>query len=461
MNAPKVRVLVIDDDDLIVRAISSHLEREGYTVLTAGNGQLGVELFRQGVDAVVLDLALPDVGGDDVFRRLKMVNPSVPVIMITAHSTVTSAVAMMGEGLYHYAEKDTHLLDNITIKVKEATRGLRKPQTGSRPGGLIDLIGPSAEMGCLRMEVANLFACREPVLVIGEPGSGKRFVAEILHNASPRRSAAQIILNCAGASPDELHAELFGEDGPDLSIDNGKPGALELADGGTIILGQVSELPGMLQNKLLDYLNAGRFTRRNGSRLRTSQVRIVGTAPRSLRMEVAEKQFSNELCLALGGHRPLQIPALRDRPEDIPQLALRFLQQYRIQMGRKVRQLAPTAVSFLQTQPWPGNVRELKNLIERAVLLALDTTELSAADLIAVSDRGAPRDFMLPDDGLDLAELEKSMVRQALSRTENNRTQAGNLLGLNRDQVRYRINKFDLQDPEEDSPEGPPPLSPQ
>lgn len=461
MSAPKVRVLVIDDDDLILRTISSHLEREGYAVLTAGNGRLGVELFRQGVDAVILDLALPDVGGDDVFRRLKMVNPSVPVIMITAHSTVTSAVAMMGEGLYHYAEKDTHLLDNITIKVRESTQALRQPQAGSRPGGLIDLIGPSAEMGCLRMELANLFTCREPVLITGEPGSGKRFVAEIVHSASPRCSAAQVTLNCAAASPDELHAELFGEDGPDGTSDTGRPGALELADGGTIILGQVGELPGMLQNKLLDYMNTGRFTRRNGSRLRSSQVRIVGTAPRSLRIEVSEKQFSNELCLALGGHRPLQVPALRDRPEDIPLLALRFLQSYRTQMGRKVSRLAPTAVSFLQTQPWPGNVRELKNLIERAVLLALDSTELSSADLIAVSDRGTPRDFMLPDKGLDLAELEKSMVRQALSRTENNRTQAGNLLGLNRDQVRYRINKFDLQEAEDDSSEDPSPLSAQ
>lgn len=445
MNSAKTRVLVIDDDELILSTVGARLEREGFEVLEALDGGTGVERFREGVDVVLLDLALPDFGGEEIFRRLKMVNPSVPVIMMTAHSTVNSAVAMMKEGLFHYAEKDSHYLEQVVRKVCEATRTPRLLNVEGRPSGLEDLIGPSGEMARLRMEIANLFTCRDPVLVVGDSGSGKRLVAEIIHYGSPRASAPLAVFNCASTPPATLEVELFGQDEAHGTPDGGRPGALELADGGTLILGQVGELPGMLQNKLLDYLETGRFTRRDGTRTRSSQVRIVGTSRRSLRDEVIDRQYSKELCLALGGHRPLVMPCLRSRPEDVPVLAHSFLHMYRTKLGRKLARLTPDAVAFLQRQPWPGNVRELKNLIERVVLLADERTEFTEADLLMLGDRPSTQGFLLPHEGLDLAELEKSMVRQALSRTHNNRTRAGDLLGLNRDQVRYRINKFELQ----------------
>lgn len=453
MTQRKNRVLVIDDDELILSTVRARLEREGFEVLEATDGSTGVERFREGVDAVLLDLALPDFSGDEIFRRLKMVNPGVPVIMMTAHSTVDSAVTMMKEGLFHYAEKDSHYLEQVVRKVYEATCTPRQLKADVHPTGLEDLVGPSGEMARLRMEIANLFTCRDPVLILGESGSGKRLVAEIIHYGSPRGAAPLAVFNCAAMSPHQLEIELFGQDEAHGAPDGGRPGALELAHGGTVILGQVGELPGMLQSKLLDYLDTGRFTRRDGARIRTSQVRIVATSCRSLREEVVHRQYSKDLCLALGGHRPVEIPPLRARPEDVPHLAQSFVHYYRTQLGRRLARLSLDAVGFLQRQPWPGNVRELKNLMERVVLLADDRTEFTEADLLMLGDRPTTQGFLLPSDGLDLAELEKSMVRQALSRTQNNRTRAGYLLGLNRDQVRYRINKFELQHESEDESE--------
>lgn len=444
-QAVRQRVLVVDDDPLIITTIKERLEREGFEVLEASEGQQGVERFRQGVDVVLLDLSLPDLGGQEVFRRLRMADPTVPVIMMTAHSSVSGAVTMMKEGLFHYTPKSTGYLNELVREVRQATRGRRKSRQAHNPVTLSDLVGPSSEMAHLRRELSRLVGLEDPVLIVGETGTGKRLLAEVLHYTGPRANAPLGLYNCAAVSSAQLELELFGQDLPGGEHDSGIPGALERAAGGTVVLGQVAELSSALQAKLLHFLETGRFSRRDGTREFKADVRIVATSPRNLRQDVDERGFSSNLCLALGGHRPLEVPPLRLRSGDVPHLAKHFLTKYRDQLGRRVEALSADASAFLERQTWPGNVRELKNLIERAVLLAGDKQELTEADLMQLGEQQALHGFVLPGDGLDLAELEMSLVKQALSRTGGNRTRAGVLLGLNRDQVRYRIQKFKLE----------------
>jgi two-component system response regulator AtoC len=447
-QAVRQRVLVVDDDQLIIDTIKERLEVEGFEVLQANEGQQGVERFRQGVDVVLLDFSLPDIGGQEVFRRLRMADPTVPVIMMTAHSSVTGAVSMMKEGLFHYTAKGTGYLNELVKEVRQATRGRRRGKGPRRPPSMADLVGPSPEMAHLRRELSRLVGLDDPVLIVGETGTGKRLLAEVLHHTGPRANAPLGLYNCAAVPSAQLELELFGQDIPGGEHDSGIPGALERAAGGTVVLGQVAELSSALQSKLLHFLETGRFSRRDGTREYKADVRIVATSPRSLRQDVDERGFSSNLCLALGGHRPLEVPALRERSSDVPHLARHYLTRYRTLLGRRVETLSADALTFLERQAWPGNVRELKNLMERAVLLAGEKHELTEADLMQLGEQQALHGFVLPGDGLDLAELEQSLVKQALLRTGGNRTRAGVLLGLNRDQVRYRIQKFKLESDE-------------
>lgn len=440
------RILIIDDDELIIQSLRARLESEGFEVLGASSGTLGVERFREGVDGVLLDLALPDIGGEEVFRRLRLIDPTVPVIMMTGHSTVTNAVQMMKAGLFHYVEKSADYMGKVVQEVRAATQSRVRAPRPNLPEPS-DLIGTSSDMRRLRQELSELVSNSAPVLVVGERGTGKRLVADILHYGGARRAAPLIVIDCSSLEPSALERQLFGEES---AVSEGRPGALELARGGTVVLEQVEHLAHAQQTKLLEYIETTRFLRYNGTLPRTSTARIVSTSASNLKADVGGRGFSNPLRLALGGHRPLEVPPLRERPEDIPGLAGHFLEELRVALGRPMREIAPDAMACLVRQPWPGNVLELRNLVERAVLLSGDHTRLTEADLIALSEHAATQGFLLPNDGVQLEELEKSLVLQALSRTRKNRTQAGKLLGLNRDQVRYRIKKFDIDENELD-----------
>lgn len=450
-NGDQTRVLVIDDDPLIISTVSDRLEREGYAVVEAADGQTGVERFRQGVDVVLLDYSLPDMSGQEVLRRMRMEDPEVPVIMMTAHGTVPRAVEMMKEGVFHFTPKSSSYLEEVLREVAQATRGGRPARPRKTSLGLDAIIGRSPETVQLRTELGKLADAPDPLVVIGDSGTGKRFVAEALHGASSRAKAPFVVFECAALAPEQLDAELFGRDLP--GRDDGEAGALERADGGTIVLSRVGHLAPALQSKLLHLLQTGRFVRRDGTRERRSQARILATCNRSLREVVRTEGFSSELCLALGGGRPIEVAALTARPDDIPPLAQHFLQRYATALGRPVERFDDASLEFLRQQTWPGNVRELKNLVERAVLRTTTEHVVDLADLVALSDPAHLQGFVLPRDGANLSEVERSLVKQALDRTSGNRTQAGHLLGLNRDQVRYRINKFDLEGSETDDAE--------
>jgi DNA-binding NtrC family response regulator len=460
----RAAVLIVEDEASLARNIAKFLERAGFEAQAASNGEQALALFEtMQPDFLLTDLRLPGGTGIDVLRAFRSRWPDTPAAIMTAHGDVDSAVEALKLGAVDYLSKPVILRDveRLVRRVLEDQRRAHQLQYFARrePGreGLAAIFGESPAIVRLKATIDRLIANERrlgegaagpPVLITGETGTGKELVARALHFEGPRAGQPFVELNCAALPTPLVEAELFGhERGAFTDARERRLGLVEAADGGTLFLDEVGDLDPEIQVKLLKLLEDRRVRRVGANRDREVDVRIVAATNQSLEDRVNAGRFRSDLYFRLRIVQ-LEIPPLRDRPEDIDPLARRFLAEAAARYRRQGLSLGPAARRALATHSWPGNVRELRNAIEQAVAIA-PSALLEPADLrlsaVARAGAGAQTLGLLPEGGVSLEALERGLIEQALGRANWNVTAAARLLGLTRDTLRYRIEKFDLR----------------
>ena len=454
----KPTILVVDDEELVRWSLRQRLESSEYQVIEAATGEAAIEHFRNGVDLVLLDYGLPDTNGMDVLMTLRNIDPDPPVILLTAHSSVEKAVEAMQKGAYHYARKPFNL-DDVAVLVEKALettrlrREVRALQARDREShGFDKVVGESPEMRHVKALLRKIaISPASTVLLTGESGTGKDVAARAIHGQSERSSGPFMNITCSALPETLLESELFGhERGAFTDAKMQKKGLLEQADGGTVFLDEIAEMSPTLQAKLLRFLEEKAFRRVGGRVDIRPDVRIVAATHRDLQNDIAEGRFRADLYYRLAV-LSVHLPPLRERQEDTELLAKYFVDRFNREFHRSVRSISRPAMKLLETHPWPGNIRELRNAIERAVLLS-DGDELTVDhfQFICSPQQAGKKDgdFRLPPGGLVFQDLERELMVQALERARGNQTRAAELLGMTRDQIRYRIAKFKLNDSE-------------
>jgi two-component system response regulator AtoC len=450
----KATVLIVDDENLIRWSLKDRLSAAGLRVQEADCAQRARELLRDEPDLVLLDHRLPDGDGLGILSEIKTNRPDILVILMTAYSSVENAVDAMRHGAYDYINKPFDL-DEMLLTVEKAleTTRLRREVKELRareaaPWSFDRLLGSSPAVRELRellIKVASSPA--STILLTGESGTGKDLAARCVHHASARAVRPFMHITCSAVPETLLESELFGhEKGAFTDARQMKKGLLEQAEGGTVYLDEIGEMTPLLQAKLLRFLEEKTFRRVGGSADITVDVRVVAATNRDLEKAVLRKEFREDLYYRLSV-LAVPLPPLRERMQDLPVLIRFFLDEFNREFGKAVKDLSPEATRLLESHHWPGNIRELRNVLERAVLLA-DSSVLGAEDLRVIAPRvPISEGFHLPAHGLVFEELERELVRQALERAGGNQTRAAALLGMTRDQIRYRIQKFELDLP--------------
>jgi DNA-binding NtrC family response regulator len=452
-------VLVVDKEELIRWSLRRHFESLGYSVVEAESGSVARDTFDKGVDVVLLDVRLPDAQGTALLQALRNADSAVPVILMTAHSTVEGAVVAMQEGAFNYLRKPFNL-DDVAREVARAlghtklarsSRTLRQRSIGDLLGSIV---GDSPAMRQVKGLIAKVAESpASTVLLSGESGTGKDVVAHAIHDSSQRAAGPFVNITCSALTETLLASELFGhERGAFTDARAQKRGLLEQADGGTVFLDEISETSPAFQAKLLRFLEDKAFRRVGGAKDIRPNVRVVAATNRDLEEAVAQGKFRADLFYRLAVFR-IELPPLRERGDDITALAAALVDKLNTSLHKRIRGISPAALDLLCSHTWPGNVRELRNALERAMLVADGHDTLEGSHFAGISGRQAARQgFKLPASGVNFAELERNLVLQALEVSRGNQTRAARLLGMNRDQIRYRINKFRLGRPAEDQP---------
>jgi two-component system, NtrC family, response regulator AtoC len=449
---PSPTVLVVDDEQLIRWSISERLTDDGCHVVEAGLAKDALTRFGADIDLVLLDYRLPDSDGLKVLKQMKAAQPDVPVILLTAFSSIETAVEAMKQGAYHYANKPFNL-DELSLIVQKAleTTALRREvralrASRSEPHALSRIVGESAPMQSLKALLQRVASSpASTVLLMGESGTGKDLAAKVIHYNSDRAIKPFMNITCSALPEALLESELFGhERGAFTDARQQKTGLLESADGGTVFLDEIGEMVPALQAKLLRFLEERAFKRVGGAADIRVDVRVIAATNRDLEEAVAQGKFREDLYYRLNVMQ-IRLPSLREHASDVPLLLNYYINNFNQEFRKRVRGATPEALELLRGYRWPGNIRELRNAVERAMLLA-DGDFLAPEHFpMTVSRRGSAKGFELPEEGVSLESVERDLVVQALRRTGWNHTKAAALLGLNRDQIRYRIEKFALE----------------
>ncbi|MBN2309264.1 MAG: sigma-54-dependent Fis family transcriptional regulator [Candidatus Hydrogenedentes bacterium] len=454
------RILVVDDEQLIRWSLCRRLGEEGYVCIEAEDGASARARADEGsLDLALLDIRLPDVDGMTLLTQLRERHPHMRFVVITAHSTVNGAVEAMKIGAHDYVAKPFNM-DGLVLTVRNVLEasGLERrlvAEVGQQKArfGLSNVVGDSEVMAHIRDLVRKVARSETTtILLLGESGTGKDMVARAIHYESARVEMPFMNITCTALPETLLDSELFGyEKGAFTDAKEQKKGLFELADGGSVFLDEVGDMSSGLQAKLLRVLEDKIFRRIGGREDIRLDVRVIAATNRDLQDAIDTQVFREDLYYRLSA-MPIVLPPLRERIEDVPLLARHFLAQCNRELHRAFRDFSPEAVQRLLDYPWPGNVRELRNVVERAVLLssgeviALDDIHLgrSAFRPRPANDEQAVR---LPQNGCNLSDVERDLIRQALERTNWNQTQSAKLLGLTRDQVRYKMAKYRLSEP--------------
>jgi len=454
----KGKILVIDDEKLLRWSLQQNLTKDGYSVITAETGASGLELaLEEQPDIILLDVHLPDVSGITILDNIKKENKDAIVIMVTAFGDVQTAVKAIKIGAYDFVEKPFNI-DKLKILISKAieTVSLRKEVSQfrsqlSRQYGFTNIIGKSGEMLkiCdLTRKVAR--SDSTTILLQGESGTGKDLIAKVVHYESRRAEKPFMDINCTALPETLIESELFGhEKGAFTDAKLMKKGLFELADGGTVFLDEIADMKLSTQAKLLKVIENKTFKRIGGAKDISVDLRIIAATNKVLEEEVRKGNFREDLYYRLK-IIPIALPPLRERRDDILVLGEYFIGEFNREFKKHVERLSKETEKAFLEYPWPGNVRELKNVIERAMILENEASILPEhlpLELLSF-DRKA-RGLSLPAinipvGGIDIEEVEKDLIRQALDQTKWNQTRAAKLLTLTRDALRYRMQKFGL-----------------
>ena len=456
----KRTVLVVDDEQNMQAVMRMVLEEAGHQVLLAASGEAALpHLQNHNLDVVLTDLKMPGMGGEEFVRRCRHERPDVPVIIVTAHGTIRSAVKSIRDGAADYLTKpfepeQLEIAVHNSIKLRDILREnerLKATVSQSLSGRRLIGEGPAAQR--LLEEIRRVAPYKTNVLITGESGTGKELVARTIHELSPRRERSWVAINCSAIPRDLMESELFGYvKGAFTGATQSRPGRLEQAQGGTMFLDEIADLDPGLQAKLLRVLQEREFSPVGSDQVRTVDVRFVAASNRDLKQLVSQGKFRDDLFYRLDVYN-IVVPPLRDRREDIPLLAGAFLRELGAETDRMVREFTPAALEVLARYSWPGNIRELRNAVERALLSckggAIDAADLphtilsgagGAADNAAVLER--PGGLGLDDW---LADIERRAIQEELAQCHGVQAHAAKRLGINERSLWHRIKKLGIQ----------------
>jgi two-component system NtrC family response regulator len=448
-------ILVVDDEKNYLVVLSAFLSEEGYETLTADNAQDALEIVEStDLDLVLTDMKMPSMDGIELLRRVKEMVPELPVVMMTAYGTVEKAVEAMQLGAFNFILKP---FENETLKqiVDKAVRAYGVIKENRRLVHALEnryhfdnVVGKSKPMQAVFDTIQKVAHTKATVLITGASGTGKELIAKAIHFNSPRRNKPLVPVSCAALTETLLESELFGhEKGAFTGAIAMKKGRFELADGGTLFLDEIGEVPPSVQIKLLRVLEEMSFERVGGTRKIAVDVRLIAATNKDLKAEVERQRFREDLYFRLNVVH-IQLPALKDRAEDIPLLAVHFVKKYAREAERGEMAVSPEAMRFLCSHSWPGNVREFEHAIERAVLFSKGneiTLDDLPKDLMSFADLEMPIDWQklssLPET---LDAIEKRLIEKALVLSNNVQSRAANLLGIPRANLQYRLKKHNI-----------------
>ena len=434
----KFTILVIDDEENIRNGLAANFEMEDYNVRIAENGKKGLELIAKGdIDLVITDLRMDGISGEEVVKRVTTETPGIPVIVLTGHGSIDAAVDAMKAGAYDFLTKPLNL-DQLNIIVKRALQGRELSLHHKMLQEKLDdvnsfgkMIGKSFEMQKLFQNIKKVAPSKASVLITGESGVGKELVAEAIHKLSPRKNNALISVNCSALTETLLESELFGhEKGAYTGADSMKKGRFELAHGGTIFLDEIGEINLSTQVKLLRVLQERKFERVGGEDTIEVDVRVIAATNKNLEEEVKAGRFREDLFYRLNVVH-LQVPALRDRKDDIPLMIEYYLKKFSSEDGKEIIGIDSKARAALYKYNWPGNVRQLVNCIESAVVMC-SGNEIKLEDLPpGISSYSGEETVSVPL-GISLEEAEKIIIEQNLAANNGNKTKTAEILGIER-----------------------------
>jgi DNA-binding NtrC family response regulator len=451
-------ILIIEDEAKMRRLLELNLGEDGFKTLSAGDAETGLKILAsETVHLVLTDLKLPGMSGLEFLQAAKRQNAALPIVVMTAFGSVETAVEAMKAGASDYVLKPFSLAEMRMVvhkeldhsRLQEENRSLREAlgEKYSHP----NIVARSPKMQEVLATVERVAPTNSTVLLGGESGVGKDLIARAIHEKSRRASGPFVKINSTAIPENLLESELFGyEKGAFTGAVSSKPGKFELADKGTLFLDEIGDVPAAIQVKLLRVLQEREFERLGGTRTVKVDVRLLAATNRDLRAALEQGTFREDLYYRLNVV-PIDIAPLRERKEDIPDLANLFLARLAKDSGRLLRGISPAAMQVLVGHYWPGNVRELQNVIERACALAAGP-ELNVDDIQLDVQRhrtgvGANERFL--PEGMTLDQWEDEMIREALKRAGGNKSQAARSLGLSRNALRYRLSKIGIEDENE------------
>jgi two-component system response regulator PilR (NtrC family) len=453
----KQKILVVDDEKSMCDFLEIMLQKEGYEVLSTTSGEKALELLDNNLYSMILtDVKMPGADGFAVLRKTKEVSPDTVVIMITAYGSPEGAVTAIKEGAYDYITKPFRV-EEVKITIKKALErsdlikeNIRLRQAVEERYKFWNIIGKSPKMQRVYDLVEKVSQTKANVLITGESGTGKELVAKAIHYNSNRKDNSFVTLNCGAIPENLLESELFGHmKGSFTGAIANKRGLLEMAEGGTLFMDEIGELPLALQVKLLRVIQEREFKRVGGVDDIKVNVRIISASNQDLQQKVAHGSFREDLFYRLNVIQ-IKLPPLRERKEDVTLLMSHFVKKYSTETGKKIEGVSPEAMVLLLSYDFPGNVRELENIIERSITLetAETITERHIRSYLneRLISKGTPPSLEIPEEGMDLnkvvEDLEKAFILKALEQTGGIKKKAAEILGMNFRAMRYKLAKY-------------------
>lgn len=444
-------ILTIDDEENIRNGLADNFELEGYDVKQAASGEEGLKLIAEGgIDLVITDLRMDGISGSEVVKKVTSEHPGIPIIVLTGHGSIDDATAALKAGAFDFLTKPLDL-DHLNKIVKNALQGkilaeenrqlqakLLKSQNGD------EMVGKSDSLNRVRQMISKAAPARASVLITGESGVGKELVARAVHEQSDRAKGPFIVVHCAALSETLIESELFGfEKGAFTGAENLHKGRFELADGGTIFLDEIGEVNLATQVKLLRVLQEHKFERVGGEKSIEVDVRVVAATNRNLEEEVKAGKFREDLFYRLNVVR-IEMPALRERMDDIPLLMHAFLREFNIENKKNIKGFDKASKAAMIKYNWPGNIRELKNAVESAVVMCTGD-EIKMEDLPrALRNQDEEKVITIPI-GITMDEAEKIIIQENLAANKGNKSRTADILGIGRKTLHRKLEELNIE----------------